>query len=96
MSAAQSKQKVTIPVRSLKVAVPLAADAIPQDLVPPDGQPAGEPVIEVKLEDGSVTAIAKLNGKSLRRALKTVAEHGPANVALILKGPLKPGCVFGL
>jgi hypothetical protein len=91
----KASQKATIPVRGIKVAVPLPADAIPPDIVPPEGQPAGEPVIEVALEDGSVKAIAKLNGKALRRALKTVAEHGAGNVALILQGTLRPGCVEG-
>jgi hypothetical protein len=91
----KASQKATILVRGIKVAVPLPADAIPHDIVPPEGKPAGEPVIEVALEDGSVTAVAKLNGKSLRRALKTVAENGAANVALILQGTLRPGCVEG-
>jgi hypothetical protein len=34
------KQHATIPVAGLKVAVPLASDALPRDLVPMDG-PAG-------------------------------------------------------
>ena len=43
--------KATIRVPGLKVAVPLAADALPRDLVPMDG-PAGEPTIELVLEGG--------------------------------------------
>jgi hypothetical protein len=39
------EQKATIEVAGLKVAVPLSADALPRDLVPPDGPP-GEPVLE--------------------------------------------------
>ena len=41
--------KATIRVPGLKVAVPLAADVLPRDLVPKDG-PAGEPTIELVLE----------------------------------------------
>ena len=33
--------------------------------------------------------------RDLRRALKTVADHGPANVAMVLQGVLRPGCVSG-
>jgi hypothetical protein len=43
--------KATIRIPGLKVAVPLAADALPRDLVPMDG-PAGEPTIELGLEGG--------------------------------------------
>jgi hypothetical protein len=63
----------TIRVPGLKVAVPLAADALPRDLVPPDG-PAGEPTLELVLEGGSLTARASLNGKNYRKLLKQVAE----------------------
>ena len=79
----------TIRVPGLKVAVPLTADAIPQDLVPMEG-PAGEPVIELVLEGGSLTALAKLNGKNYRKMLKTVAEQVAANVAVVLQGTLHP------
>jgi hypothetical protein len=83
------KQHAQIKVPGLKVAVPLPADAIPRDLVPMEG-PAGEPVIELVLEGGSLTALAKLNGKNYRKMLKTVAEHGTANVAVVLQGTLRP------
>jgi hypothetical protein len=39
----RAMQKATMPVRGLKVTVPLSADTLPRDLVPMDG-PAGEPV----------------------------------------------------
>ena len=78
----------TIRVPGLKVAVPLPADAIPQDLVPMEG-PAGEPVIELVLEGGSLTALAKLNGKNYRKMLKNIAEHGAGNVAVVLQGVLR-------
>ena len=77
----------TIRVPGFKVAVPLPADAIPRDLVPMEG-PAGEPVIELVLEGGSLTALAKLNGKNYRKMLKTIAEQGADNVAVVLQGVL--------
>ena len=75
----------TIRVPGLKVAVPLPADAIPQGLVPMEG-PAGEPVIELVLEGGSLTALAKLNGKNFRKLIKSIAEHGPDAVSIVLQG----------
>ena len=79
----------TIRVPGLKVTVPLAADALPRDLVPMDG-PAGEPVLDLVLEGGSLTVRAKLNGKNYRKLLKQVAEHGADNVAVALQGVLRP------
>jgi len=75
----------TIRVPGLKVTVPLAADALPRDLVPTDG-PAGEPVLDLILEGGSLTVRAKLNGKNYRKLLRQVAEHGADNVAVALQG----------
>jgi hypothetical protein len=86
--------KATIRVPSLKVAVPLAADALPRDLVPMDG-PAGEPAIELVLEGGALTALAKVNGKNYRRMLKQIAEQGAGNVAVILQGVLRPPAAPG-
>ena len=83
------KTTATIHVPGLKLALPLAADALPRDLVPPDG-PAGEPTLELVLEGGSLTARAKLNGKNYRRLLKQVAEQGAGNVAVVLQGVLRP------
>ena len=67
-------QKATIAVAGLKVAVPLAADALPRDLVPMDGPP-GEPILELVLGDGPLTAAAKINGRNYRRMLKTIDER---------------------
>jgi hypothetical protein len=55
------KQKATLRVPGLKVAVPLPADTLPRDLVPMEG-PAGEPVIELVLAGSTLTAIAQLRG----------------------------------
>jgi hypothetical protein len=88
------KTPATIRVPGLKVAVPLAADALPRDLVPMDG-PAGEPTIDLVLEGGSLTARAKLNGKNYRKLLKQVAEQGAGNVAVVLQGVLRPPAAPG-
>jgi hypothetical protein len=79
----------TIRVPGLKVTVPLAADALPRDLVPMDG-PAGEPILELVLDGTSLTARAKLNGKNYRKLLKQIAEVGAANVSVVLQGTLRP------
>jgi hypothetical protein len=81
--------KATIQVPGLKVAVPLPADALPRDLVPMEG-PAGEPVLELVLEGSNLTAIARCNGKNYRKMLKTIAEQGAGNVAVVLQGTLRP------
>jgi hypothetical protein len=78
-----------IQVPGLKVTVPLAAAALPGDLVPMDG-PAGEPVLDLVLEGGSLTLRAKINGKNYRKLLKQVQEHGPENLAVALQGVLRP------
>jgi hypothetical protein len=82
-------KKATLRVPGLKIAVPLPADALPQDLVPPDG-PAGEPVIELVLAGSTLTAIARCNGKNYRKMLKTIAENGSDAVAVVLQGTLRP------
>jgi hypothetical protein len=87
-------KKATIRVPGLKVAVPLPADALPRDLVPLEG-PAGEPVLELVLEGSPLTALAQLNGKNYRKLLKTIAEHGAGNVAVVLQGVLRPPAAQG-
>lgn len=84
----------TIPVPSLKVTVPLVAAALPGDLVPMDG-PAGDPVLDLFLEGGSLTVRAKINGKNYRKLLKQVAEHGADNMAVALQGVLRPPAAPG-
>jgi hypothetical protein len=69
--------------------------ALPADLVPPEPQPAGNPVIELPLEGSPLVVRASLNGKSVRRALKVIAEHGPENVNVVLQGTLKPAAAAG-
>jgi hypothetical protein len=86
--------KATIRVPGLKVAVPLAADALPRDLVPMDG-PAGEPTIELILEGSSLAMRARINGKNYRKMLKQIAEAGASNVAVVLQGTLRPSAAPG-
>jgi hypothetical protein len=86
--------KATIHVPGLKVTVPLAADALPRDLVPMDG-PAGEPTLELVLDGSPLTARARLNGKNYRKLLKQVAEHGAGNVVVVLQGVLRPPAAPG-
>lgn len=59
-------------------------------LVPPEPQPAGNPVIDLEIEGSPLVIRATLNGKSVRRALKVAAEHGPDGVNALLQGNLKP------
>jgi hypothetical protein len=69
-------------------------------LVPPEPEPAGNPALEIAIADSPLVLRAVLNGKSIRRALKTVAELGAENVNVLLqanlKAPTKPGDPFVL
>jgi hypothetical protein len=69
--------------RALKCTVVLDSVEVTQ-LVAPDGQP--RVVVEIQLPDRRVTA--DVAAKSVRRALATIAEHGPDVVAVIIQGKL--------
>ncbi len=86
--------KATIHVPGLKVTMPLAADALPRDLVPMEG-PAGEPTLELVLDGGPLTAQARLNGKNYRKMLKQIAEHDAGSVVVVLQGVLRPPAAPG-
>jgi hypothetical protein len=86
--------KATIHVPGLKVAVPLAADVLPSNLVPMEG-PAGEPTLELVLDGSPLTVQARLNGKNYRKMLKQIAEHGAGNVVVVLQGVLRPPAAPG-
>jgi hypothetical protein len=60
-------------------------------LVPPEPQPAGTPVIDIEIEGSPLVIRATLNGKSVRRAVKLIAEHGAEGVNAVLQGNLKAG-----
>ena len=88
MSTAPAPQTARIAVAGLKVALPLAADALPPGLVPMDG-PAPDPTLELALGEGALIVRARLNGKNYRKLLKTIAEQGAGNVAVVLQGVLR-------
>ena len=86
---------ITIPVKGLKINTLLNPAVLPADLVPPEPQPAGTPTISLALEGSPLVVRASLNGKSVRRALKVIAEHGAENVNVVLQGNLKPAATPG-
>jgi hypothetical protein len=82
--------KVGIMLKGIKVNTLLPPAALTADLVTPEPQPAGNPIIELEIEGSPLVMRAVLNGKSVRRALKTIAELGPDNVNVLLQGNLRP------
>jgi Domain of unknown function (DUF4326) len=80
----------TIHVRGLKIANLIPAEAILTDLVPPEPQPAGRAIFELKLEGSGLVVRVECNGKAVRKALKTIAEHGAEGVNVLLQGTIKP------
>jgi hypothetical protein len=90
-----SPRRARIRVKGLKINTLLSPEALPADLVPPEPAPAGDPILELELEGGSLIVAARLNGKSYRRALKAIAEQGAANLLVTLQGNLKPPAVAG-
>ena len=87
--------KVTIKLKGVKVNTLLPPAALPADLVPPEPLPAGSPVVELEIEGTPLVLRAVLNGKSVRRALKAIAELGPDNVNVLLQGNLRPAAEPG-
>jgi hypothetical protein len=98
--ASTPKQYAKLTLKGMKLNSLIPPASLPADLVPPEPQPAGDPVLDLELEGGSLVVRAKLNGKSVRRALKTIAEHGVDGVNVLVQGNLKPppapGQPFGL
>jgi hypothetical protein len=82
--------EIPITVRKIKVIVPLAVEGLPA--VPPDG-PIGDLTLHLALEGAGPSIPARVNGKSYRRMLKSVAEKGAGNVKVMLQGDLvaRPG-----
>jgi len=52
--------------------------------------PAGEPTLELILEGSNLVVLVKLNGKNFRKLIKSIAEHGPDAVSIVLQGTLRP------
>ena len=69
--------------RAMKVTVVLDPAEMAQ-LAAPDGKP--RVVIDIRLPDRRLSV--DLNAKSVRRALATIAEHGPDGVSVIVQGKL--------
>jgi hypothetical protein len=69
--------------RALKVTVVFDPAEVAQ-IVAPDGKP--RVAITIRLPDRRVSA--DLNAKSVRRALATIAEHGPDGVSVVVQGKL--------
>ena len=86
---------VRIKLKGVKVNTLLPPAALPADLVPPEPQPAGNPAVELEIEGTPLVMRAVLNGKSVRQALKTIAEPGPDNVNVLLQGNLRPPAASG-
>ena len=86
---------VRIKLRGVKVNTLLPPAALTADLVPPEPQPAGNPAVELEIEGTPLVLRAVLNGKSVRRALKAIAELGPDNVNVLLQGNLRAPSAAG-
>jgi hypothetical protein len=77
--------EIPIAVRKIKVVVPLVVEGLPG--VPLDG-PIGDLTLHLALEGSGLSVPARINGKSYRRMLKTVAEKGAGHVKVMLQGDL--------
>jgi hypothetical protein len=80
--------KATIPVRGLKLTLPLQADMLPKDLVPADG-PTPETFLELALENTPFKALARINAKNYKKMLKTIEDNGAERVVIVLQGTLR-------
>jgi hypothetical protein len=80
---------VSVKIKALKV----TAVVPPADLKPLP--PGAEVVLALEVGDG-MKAMARLNPKSYRKALATIAELGAENVAVIIQGQMtRPGLIEG-
>jgi hypothetical protein len=77
--------EIPIAVKKIKLSVPLKAEGLPG--IPLEG-PIGDLTLRLALEGSSLAIGARINGKSYRKMLKTVAEKGTENVTVILQGDL--------
>jgi hypothetical protein len=86
---------VRIKLKGVKVNTLLPPAALTADLVPPEPLPAGNPAIELEIDGTTLVMRAVLNGKSVRRAIKAIAELGPDHVNVLLQGNLRPPAAPG-
>jgi hypothetical protein len=80
----------TITVRGVKINTLIPPQSLAADLVPAEPQPAGNPTLRIAIADSPIVLVAPLSGKSVRKALKAIAEHGADGVNVLLQGNLKP------
>src|SRR4051812_35192625 len=87
----QRREGVIVSVKTKALKVPAVVP--PADLKPLP--PGADVVLALEVGDG-MTAMAKLNPKSYRKALATIAELGAENVAVIVQGQMtRPGVIEG-
>src|SRR3954454_20261066 len=77
--------EIPIAARKMKISVPRRPQGLPA--APLEG-PIGDLTLRLALEGSSLTIPARINGKSYRKMIKTVAEKGAENVTVILQGEL--------
>jgi len=77
--------EIPISVKKVKLSVPLKPDGLPR--VPMEG-PIGDLTIRLALEGSGFAVPARVNGRSYRKMIKTVAEKGAENVVIVLQGDL--------
>ena len=77
--------EIPIAARKIKISVPLRPEGLPG--VPLEG-PIGDLTLRLALEGSGLSIPARINGKSYRRMIKTVAEKGADNVVITLQGEL--------
>ena len=77
--------EIPIAVKKIKLSVPLKPEGLPR--VPMEG-PIGDLTLRLTLEGSGFAVPARVNGKSFRKMMKTVAEKGADNVVIILQGDL--------
>ena len=75
LEACPMSASTKIRVKGVKINTLIPAASL-VGLVPPEPQPAGTPVIDIEIEGSPLVIRATLNGKSVRRALKVIADHG--------------------
>ncbi len=75
----------TINVKSVKITIPLKAEELPTDCLPPQGQKIVP--IPLTFQCGDITLTATVNGKSYKKALSKVIPGAFA----VIQGKLAPG-----
>jgi hypothetical protein len=85
------KGRLAVQVKGLKVSTLLPPALITANLVGAEGQPAGSVDISLEIEGIPQPVRAAVNGRSVRKAIRTIAEHGPEGVVVLLQGNLKAG-----